>query len=247
MTISLTHKNRHCLKSVRIRSYSGTYFPAFWLNTERCKVSLHIQSECGKIRTRITPNTVTFYAVRGSNSSSQRVYLNLGNPKIRTLISYTSRKFAEPYQITNMELFAKLISGLRLLTIFTKYFILDVWQGSSADQINGLGLYDRDLRHEKVNSSKATNLKQKKLSYWEEFHFSTSTRACCQMKNGSQTIYKRIHFKKCFRHTASSLLSHKDFTSKHWKQPSMGAVIKSCSLKYAANSQENAHAGVWFQ
>ena len=29
----------------------------------RDTVSLHIQSECGKIWTRITPNTVTFYAV----------------------------------------------------------------------------------------------------------------------------------------------------------------------------------------
>ena len=46
-----------------IRSYSGPYFPAFGLNTERYSVSLHIQSECGKIRTRITPNTDTFYAV----------------------------------------------------------------------------------------------------------------------------------------------------------------------------------------
>ena len=26
----------HCLKSVRIRSYSGPYFPVFGLNTERC-------------------------------------------------------------------------------------------------------------------------------------------------------------------------------------------------------------------
>ena len=26
----------HCLKSARIRSFSGTYFPAFGLNTERC-------------------------------------------------------------------------------------------------------------------------------------------------------------------------------------------------------------------
>ena len=62
-----------------------------------------------------------------------------------------------------MELFAKLISGLRLLTIFTKHFILDVWQGSSADQINGLGLYDRDLRHEKVNSSKVNKLEAEKI------------------------------------------------------------------------------------
>ena len=51
------------MKSVGIRSYSGPYFPAFILNTEIYSVSLHIQSECGKIGTRITPNTDTFYAV----------------------------------------------------------------------------------------------------------------------------------------------------------------------------------------
>ena len=48
--------------SVRIRSYSGPYFLAFGLNM----VSLRIQSDCGKIRTRITPNTDTFYAVQFS-------------------------------------------------------------------------------------------------------------------------------------------------------------------------------------
>ena len=53
----------HCVKSIRIQSYFGPYFPAFGLNTERYEVSLRIQSECGKIRTRITPNTDTFYAV----------------------------------------------------------------------------------------------------------------------------------------------------------------------------------------
>ena len=42
----------HCVKSVQIRSFSGPYFPAFGLNTERCRVSLHIQSEWGKIWTR---------------------------------------------------------------------------------------------------------------------------------------------------------------------------------------------------
>ena len=58
----------HTVKRVRIRSYSGPYFPAFGLNTERYRVSLRIQSECGKIRTRTTPNTDTFYAVNISNS-----------------------------------------------------------------------------------------------------------------------------------------------------------------------------------
>ena len=58
----LTHM--HCVISVRIRSYSGPYFPTFRLNTKRYGVSLRIQSECGKIRTRITPNIDTFYAVK---------------------------------------------------------------------------------------------------------------------------------------------------------------------------------------
>ena len=52
------------LKSVWIRSFSGPYFPSFGLNTEKYGVSLRIQSECGKIRTRKTPNTDTFHAVR---------------------------------------------------------------------------------------------------------------------------------------------------------------------------------------
>ena len=50
-------------KSVRIRSYSCPYFPAFGLNMERYSASLLIQSKCGKKRTRITPNKDTFYAV----------------------------------------------------------------------------------------------------------------------------------------------------------------------------------------
>ena len=55
--------NIHSLKSVPIRSYSGPYFRAFGVNTERCGVSLRIQPERRKMRTRITPNTDTFHAV----------------------------------------------------------------------------------------------------------------------------------------------------------------------------------------
>ena len=55
-------KEIHCMKSVFIRSYSDPYLPAFGLNTERYLyfVSLRIQSECGEIGTRVTPNTDTF-------------------------------------------------------------------------------------------------------------------------------------------------------------------------------------------
>ena len=55
--------SEHCVKSVRIRSFSGPYFSTFGLNTERYSVSLRIQSECGKVRAKKTPNTDTFYAV----------------------------------------------------------------------------------------------------------------------------------------------------------------------------------------
>ena len=58
----ITHSSQ-CVKSVRIRRYSGQHFPAFGLNMERYGVSLRIQSEYGKMRTRITPNTDTFYEV----------------------------------------------------------------------------------------------------------------------------------------------------------------------------------------
>ena len=53
----------HCVKSVRIWSYSGPHFPVFGLNTERYSVSLYIQSEWKKMWTRITPNKSTFYAM----------------------------------------------------------------------------------------------------------------------------------------------------------------------------------------
>ena len=52
-----------CGKCVRIRSFSGPYFLAFRLNTEKYSVSLRIHPECGKIRTKETPNTDAFYAV----------------------------------------------------------------------------------------------------------------------------------------------------------------------------------------
>ena len=51
----------HCVESVRIRSFSGQHFPAFGLNTEIYRVNLHIQSECGKIRTRIATNIGTIF------------------------------------------------------------------------------------------------------------------------------------------------------------------------------------------
>ena len=49
--------DHHCIKSVSIRSYSGLYFHAFGLNTERYSPNV------AKIRTRIIPITNTFHTV----------------------------------------------------------------------------------------------------------------------------------------------------------------------------------------
>ena len=62
-----SNKLIHCVKSVRIRCYFGSHFSAIGLNTERYWWSLPIQSECGKMRTRITPNKDTFYVVYNLN------------------------------------------------------------------------------------------------------------------------------------------------------------------------------------
>ena len=65
MLLVIISKIKTCyfVKSVRIWSSSGPYFPAFGLKRERYRVSLRIQSKCGKIRTTKTPNTDTFHGV----------------------------------------------------------------------------------------------------------------------------------------------------------------------------------------
>ena len=55
----------HCVKNVRIRSYSGPHFSDFGLNTDRYTVLLCIQSEYRRIQTRITPNTDASFTVIG--------------------------------------------------------------------------------------------------------------------------------------------------------------------------------------
>ena len=51
------------------------HFPTFGLNTDRYSVSLRIQFECGKIRTRITSTMDTFYAVELSRKYAHKGYL----------------------------------------------------------------------------------------------------------------------------------------------------------------------------
>ena len=53
---SKCHKEaEHCVKSVRIRTYSGPHFSRILPHSERYSVSLCIQSECEKMREKCGP------------------------------------------------------------------------------------------------------------------------------------------------------------------------------------------------
>ena len=67
-----------CVKSVGIRSFSGPYFPAFGLQTKIYTENLRIQSQCGKIRTRKTPNMDTFYPVFNAFQFLQHIPMTAG-------------------------------------------------------------------------------------------------------------------------------------------------------------------------
>ena len=50
-SLTILH-NCHCVKSVQIRSNFWSVFSRIWIEYGRYFVSLHIESECGKIRAR---------------------------------------------------------------------------------------------------------------------------------------------------------------------------------------------------
>ena len=63
MVLKYNCRGTHSVKSVRIRNFSGPYFPEFRLNTERYSVSLSIQSKYCKTRSRKTQSMNAFYPV----------------------------------------------------------------------------------------------------------------------------------------------------------------------------------------
>ena len=83
---------QHCLKSVQIRSFFWSVFSR--IRIERYFVSLCIQFEYGKIRTRKTPYLDTFHAVQALQNKKMtgktklvRVQINENNFIIRSLFS----------------------------------------------------------------------------------------------------------------------------------------------------------------
>ena len=68
-------KQKHGMKSVRIRSFSGPYSPAFGLNI----TSLRFQFECEKIQTGKSQNTDTIYAVKFCYINSKSINFKIKN------------------------------------------------------------------------------------------------------------------------------------------------------------------------
>ena len=106
------------MKSVRIGSFSRLYFFALGLKTERYSVSFRIQSECGKIRTRKTPNTDTFHIVI-------TVILFYSNNIIKIFLSISWPKFPGQCSMISVTIFwfiSKIIVALALPRKFTWMF-----------------------------------------------------------------------------------------------------------------------------
>ena len=80
-----------CLKIVCIRGYFDPYFPTFGLDVERHGAK---RSECGKIRTRITPNTDSFYLVYSASILHQQCDMD----KSRTDSKFQKNRFRTTFR-----------------------------------------------------------------------------------------------------------------------------------------------------
>ena len=75
-----------CVKSVRIRSYSGPHFSRIFSHSDWIRSPYSVR--CGKMRTRITPNTDTFYAVISWRTQMQFQMASFRN-LFRALLAFT--------------------------------------------------------------------------------------------------------------------------------------------------------------
>ena len=110
----------HCVKSVRIWSFSDPYFPTFELNTEIYPVNLQIKSECRKIRSRKTPDTHNFYAVTKGIFDKSRVHVGImKTPK-------SMRQYLQRARLCNLNL-PRFCFSWRILRILIKTNTWCLW------------------------------------------------------------------------------------------------------------------------
>ena len=103
----------HCVKSICIRSYSGTHFPAF---------GLRIQSKCREMLTRISLNTDTFYAMCSKNIHAGFVF-TLGKRENHTALAYLLKTNGSTLH------YVILCAGfLNFLKVFFPYFLFSLYR-----------------------------------------------------------------------------------------------------------------------
>ena len=143
----------YCVKSVHIRNCSGPYFLAFGPNTERCFLSLRIQLKCGKIRTRKTQNTDTFYAVISSQKLIHTSFCRwINNRLFFSWLAITEDVFrkirggSRAAATLKMERFVIIVNGWTPLTITTKRSILDVAAARDPPLINFKGNNKKEIK-----------------------------------------------------------------------------------------------------
>ena len=83
--------NLHCVKSVHIQSFSGLYFPAFGLNTERSVFSPNV-GKCGPEKPRMRKLFTQCFA----KSFHKNLTLILGNYISLSLTIFTRLSFCVP-------------------------------------------------------------------------------------------------------------------------------------------------------
>ena len=104
------------MKGVRIRSFSSTYFPASGLNTERYEVSFRIHLECGKKRTRETPNKDTFNAAVISRQD---------------ILNHGEKKFVDNKHLANVRWLYHMPHLIFVSISPSRHWITKFYQGSS--------------------------------------------------------------------------------------------------------------------
>ena len=108
------------MEIVRIRYFSATYFSAIGQNTERYSVSLRIQSEFGKIRTRKTPNTVVLRTL--SNICGEALCEN--SQRLFSHYLETSQLICSANQLNGFYMMGTLV--VKRLIIFARTAIINV-------------------------------------------------------------------------------------------------------------------------
>ena len=131
------------MKSVCIHRFSGPSLPAFRLNTRRYFVSLRIQSECGKIRTRKTPNTDTFYYGHFISRKLIRLKISAMPLKLRKMYYMQLEQMNFAIKMSHVNLSSSYFNHIQLRCVFQIFATVWLNGGVLIYELSGCGFESR--------------------------------------------------------------------------------------------------------